>query len=80
MRAWHPIAVVVAAVLGYGFLTINWDRPPVQSVQEGYRGLGMVQTTNLRRYLANPAVDKLPAVDSQRSRREDRRRARRTRT
>jgi photosynthetic reaction center cytochrome c subunit len=60
MRAWHPIAVVVAAVLGYGFLTISWDRPPVQSVQEGYRGLGMVQTTNLRRYLANPAVDKLP--------------------
>lgn len=60
MKAWHPIAVIAAVLLGYGFVTNNWSRPPVQSVQEGYRGLGMVQTTDLRQYLANASVDKLP--------------------
>ncbi len=61
MRAWHPIAAVIGVILAIGFFTNNWSWPPVQSVQEGYRGLGMVQTTDLRQYLANPDVDKLPA-------------------
>jgi photosynthetic reaction center cytochrome c subunit len=61
MRAWHPIAVIIGVLVAYGLFTNNWSRPPVQSVQEGYRGLGMVQVTDLRQYLANPDVDKLPA-------------------
>jgi photosynthetic reaction center cytochrome c subunit len=60
MRAWHPIAVIVGVILAFGFFSNNWSRPPVQSVQEGYRGLGMVQTRDMRQYLANSAVDKLP--------------------
>lgn len=62
MRAWYPIAVIVGAILVFGFFSNNWSRPPVQSVQEGFRGLGMVQTRDMRQYLANPAVDKLPAA------------------
>ena len=61
MRAWHPIATIVGVLLVLGLVTNGWDRPPLQSTQQGYRGLGMVQITNLRRYLANPAVDELPA-------------------
>ncbi len=61
MRAWHPIAVIVGVILVFGLVRAGWDRPPLQSQQEGYRGLGMVQITNLRRYLDKPSVDKLPA-------------------
>jgi photosynthetic reaction center cytochrome c subunit len=61
MRAWHPIAVILAVLFALGLATAGWDRPPVQSVQEGYRGLGMAEITNLRRYLSDRAVDQLPA-------------------
>jgi photosynthetic reaction center cytochrome c subunit len=60
MRAWHPIAVIVGVVLAFGFFSNNWTRPPVKSVQEGYRGLGMVQTTDMRQYLEQ-ADQALPA-------------------
>jgi photosynthetic reaction center cytochrome c subunit len=60
MRAWHPIAAIVAVLVLFGLFTNAWDRPPLQSTQQGYRGLGMVQITNLRRYLDKPSVDKLP--------------------
>ena len=61
MKAWYSVAVIVGVVLAFGFSSIEWSRPPVQSVQEGYRGLGMVETRDLRQYLANPSIDKLPA-------------------
>ncbi len=61
MRAWHPIAVIVFVLIAFGLFTAGWDRPPLQSTQQGYRGLGMVQITNLRRYLDKPSVDQLPA-------------------
>lgn len=65
MKPWlpailYPIAVVAALLIGYGFLQISWDRPPLQSTQDGFRGTGMEQITNLRRYLAEPGDD-LPA-------------------
>jgi photosynthetic reaction center cytochrome c subunit len=60
MRAWHPIAVIIGVLVVFGLFRAGWDRPPEQSTQQGYRGLGMVQVTNLRRYLADRAVDQLP--------------------
>jgi photosynthetic reaction center cytochrome c subunit len=61
MRAWHPIAVIIGVLVVFGLVRAGWDRPPEQSTQLGYRGLGMVQITNMRRYLADRSVDQLPA-------------------
>lgn len=60
MNAWYPIATIAGVLAALGLGTAGWDRPPVESTQEGYRGLGMVQITNLRRYLDKPSVDQLP--------------------
>ena len=41
MRAWHPIAVIIGVLVVFGLATNGWDRPPLQSTQLGFRGLGM---------------------------------------
>lgn len=42
------LSVVVVALLGAAVATVGWDRPPLESVQTGFRGLGMEQVINPR--------------------------------
>ena len=43
-------------------MTNGWDRPPLQSTQLGYRGTGMAQVTNLRRYIETPTAQLPPPI------------------
>jgi photosynthetic reaction center cytochrome c subunit len=80
MRAWHPIAAIVGVLLVFGLVRAGWEWPPQESTQVGYRGTGMVQITDLKRYLDDtgaragaeaipaeipPAPDGSPAATSQ---------------
>lgn len=59
------ISLSLIAVL---FLTIamlvraGWERPPMESTQQGYRGLGMVEIDNPRTQAARAALNQLPDV------------------
>ncbi len=45
MRFWFKIAAALAVVLGVG-LAFTFEAPPVQTVQSGYRGIGLEQVYN----------------------------------
>ncbi|MBK8323787.1 MAG: photosynthetic reaction center cytochrome c subunit [Betaproteobacteria bacterium] len=53
-----PLAALLAAVL----LTGCWERPPVTSVQNGYRGLGMVGVYNPRTLETQMPGNAIPAA------------------
>lgn len=53
---------IVGLFLGVGFLTADWERPPVNTTQIGYRGLGMEQVDSLSRYAEKAASVTLPAA------------------
>jgi len=56
-----PAVIGVCALLAIAMLTLpGWDRPPAQSVQKGYRGLGMVQVDNPRTQAKLAAVNQVP--------------------
>ncbi len=55
---WSPILLVTVAAL----LVAGCERPPMESVQRGYRGLGMEQIFNPRLVQANVSSTKLPDV------------------
>ena len=52
----------VSAALCLALLAAACERPPVESVQRGYRGLGMEQIFNPRTVQATAAANQLPAV------------------
>jgi photosynthetic reaction center cytochrome c subunit len=53
-------AVIVGLVSIYGIIIAGWDRPPPETKQIGYRGVGMQELNNLRTYAATIANQKLP--------------------
>lgn len=53
-------AAAVAAAIGSFALLFTFERPPVDSVQIGYRGLGIEQVNNPRDYPAILAANALP--------------------
>ena len=53
---WLPAVVAVA------LLTAACERPPVDTVQRGYRGLGMVEVHNPRSLAAQVADNVAPAA------------------
>ncbi|MCU0837590.1 MAG: photosynthetic reaction center cytochrome PufC [Rhodospirillales bacterium] len=57
------VAVVVASIVGgFMMLTSGWERPPIDSTQTGYRGLGMEILTNPRTEREVKAANQLPEV------------------
>jgi photosynthetic reaction center cytochrome c subunit len=56
-RLGMTLAFVVAAILGVG-LTLQW--PAAESVQRGYRGLGMVQVYNRKDVAALADINRVP--------------------
>lgn len=56
-----PAVIGVCALLGIAVLTMpGWDRPPIESVQKGYRGLAMEKVDNPRTLRAIAAVNQVP--------------------
>lgn len=53
----------VVAVLMVIPMMLQWERPPMESQQLGYRGLGMEQVTNPRRAKMLEALNKAPVPD-----------------
>jgi photosynthetic reaction center cytochrome c subunit len=57
---------IALAALAAGLLLVGCERPPMDSVQHGYRGTGMVQVYNPRTVAEqipnNVAPEALPAV------------------
>lgn len=58
---WNRSAPLPATII-LGLVTNGWDRPPLQSTQLGYRGTGMAQVTNLRRYIETPTAQLPPPI------------------
>jgi photosynthetic reaction center cytochrome c subunit len=57
--------IVAALFLGLGafmMLTSGWERPPIDTVQKGYRGLGMEDVINPRTRAMVAAMNRLPEV------------------
>lgn len=52
--AWF-LGVILAALTVFMMLTAGWERPPIDSVQTGFRGTGMVEVSNPR--IANPLLE-----------------------
>ncbi len=42
--------------------TVGWDYPPIQTIQRGFRGLGMVEVYNPRTVEAQQAQNQLPEI------------------
>jgi photosynthetic reaction center cytochrome c subunit len=59
------IALALAAFAFVALVATSFERPPMQSAQRGYRGLGIVQVTNPRivaaKVAANPLPEAIPA-------------------
>ncbi len=56
------LSTVVLALLGVAFI-LSFERPPVDTVQRGYRGLGMVQVFNPRTEAKVAAANQVPAPE-----------------
>lgn len=52
--------VAVLAVTAFFLIVPDWDRPPVESVQTGYRGIGMAQVYNPRELAEQQALNAVP--------------------
>ncbi|WP_404379791.1 photosynthetic reaction center cytochrome PufC [Caenispirillum salinarum] len=52
--------VLTLAVTAFFLIVPDWDRPPVQSVQTGYRGIGMAQVYNPRELVEQQALNAAP--------------------
>jgi len=50
------VAAVLVALTAFMLLTAGWERPPIDSVQTGFRGTGMVEISNPR--IAGPLLEK----------------------
>ncbi len=58
---WTASAVAVAALLTIAMLTTaGWDRPPIEAVQTGYRGVAMEEVYNPREVAASMEVNQVP--------------------
>jgi photosynthetic reaction center cytochrome c subunit len=63
MKPVVPLLVVIGAMLAIAMLfTAGWERPPVDTVQRGYRGTGMVEVYNPRTLATTVAANALPAA------------------
>lgn len=61
MRIGVSLLLVAVILLTLGMLTMSgWDRPPVESAQRGFRGLGMVAIENPRTARAEFARQQVP--------------------
>ncbi len=61
MRAVSILAVVVVVLLTAAMLfRPGWDRPPIETDQTGFRGLGMVEVTNPRKQRDLVAANQVP--------------------
>jgi photosynthetic reaction center cytochrome c subunit len=56
------IAAALAVFVGTVFAVLNFERPPMDSVQIGYRGVAMEQTTNPRLEAVKVAANQVPAA------------------
>ena len=56
------LAAVFLAFLGTVFVLQAFERPPPVSVQQGFRGTGMVQVANPRLEPARRAANQVPAA------------------
>jgi photosynthetic reaction center cytochrome c subunit len=63
MKLGISITLIIGLFLTIAMLfTAGWERPPMDSTQVGYRGLGMVEIDNPRREAARDAHNRLPEV------------------
>ena len=61
MNIGGPAIVAVGGLLTIGMLTLtDWDAPPIETEQIGYRGLGMVQVSNPRDNAVLQAANAVP--------------------
>jgi photosynthetic reaction center cytochrome c subunit len=56
------IAIVLTVLVTAGIVFFTFERPPIESTQLGYRGLGMVEMTNPRAEGALRARNQVPAA------------------
>lgn len=56
------IGIVFVLFMAVGVFIAGWDRPPLETTQIGYRGLGMEQVTNPRTTGASLAVNAVPEL------------------
>jgi photosynthetic reaction center cytochrome c subunit len=54
------ISIAVAVVVTALIVVLTFERPPMQSEQRGFRGLGMVQVDNPRTVAAQQAANRVP--------------------
>jgi photosynthetic reaction center cytochrome c subunit len=54
--------LIFAALSAVGVVIAGWERPPPQTTQIGYRGLGMGDLQNLRTYAAKLEANQAPAA------------------
>lgn len=52
--------VVAAVLLGVALIALGWDRPPLEAVQLGYRGVAMEQVINPRTAARKAAAIQIP--------------------
>ncbi len=64
MRAINERAFKVAAALAAGLVLAGCERPPIDSVQSGYRGTGMVQVYNPRTMAEQIPLNQPPAAQA----------------
>jgi photosynthetic reaction center cytochrome c subunit len=63
MKLGVSVSLVIAVLLTIAMLVMpGWERPPMQSEQLGYRGLGMVEIDNPRTQAARAPLNQLPEV------------------
>jgi photosynthetic reaction center cytochrome c subunit len=56
-----PVTVLILLVIAMLF-TAGWNHPPVEAVQQGYRGLGMVAINNPGNLATKVAANQIPAA------------------
>jgi photosynthetic reaction center cytochrome c subunit len=64
MKIALPAAIGVATLLAIPMM-LQWERPPMDSVQQGYRGNGMVQIDNPRMMAIKKAANVMPEPSDQ---------------
>lgn len=57
-----PLYALAFGALGIAGLVATFERPPIDTVQRGFRGVGMVENYNPRRVAEIAAVNQLPPV------------------
>ena len=61
MNIWTALVAFVAALLTVAmFVMADWDLPPVQNTQTGYRGTAMAEIDDIERLQAESAANQLP--------------------